>query len=117
MNNDLMSAIASLLSDPGALNAIKQLADTPIASPSAPETLSAQIPANSSLPGFFGSKNDASGSENPGSVGTLTPSVGVRDKNVALLNAIAPYMRAERAAKISSAIKAIRVIGMISSLK
>ena len=40
-----------------------------------------------------------------------------QNKNVALLNAIAPYLRSERAAKMESAIKAIQVLGIISAIK
>ena len=52
-------------------------------------------------------------------ISSLLSSMGgsTNNKNIALLNAITPYMRESRATKINSAIKAIQVINILSSLQ
>ena len=111
MNNDFMSTVTSLLSNPGALDAIKQIASS--AGTTAPKPVAPPSPLFADL-----SEQPARNTSPDNSFNALmSRGGGPQDKNVALLNALAPYMRVERAAKIESAIKAIRVIGMISSLK
>lgn len=114
MNNDFMSTVTSLLSNPGALDAIKQIASS--AGTTTPKPVAPPSPLFADLSEQPARNTSPDNSFNP--VNALMPrGGGPQDKNVALLNALAPYMRVERAAKIESAIKAIRVIGMISSLK
>lgn len=113
MNNDFMSTVTSLLSNPGALDAIKQIASS--AGTTAPKPVAQPSPLFSDLSGQSARNTSPDNSFDP--VNALMSRGDPQDKNIALLNALAPYMRVERAAKIESAIKAIRVIGMISSLK
>lgn len=113
MNNDFMSTVTSLLSNPGALDAIKQIASS--AGTTAPKPVAQPSPSFSEFSEQPARNTSSENSFNP--VNALITRGGPQDKNIALLNALAPYMRVERAAKIESAIKAIRVIGMISSLK
>ena len=45
------------------------------------------------------------------------PSSAAVQRNISLLNAIKPYMRATRSAKIDSAVKLMQMVGMISQFK
>lgn len=114
MNGDFMSVVSSLLSNPGALDALRGIVE------SADGTRNSASPSSASPTSFpkesEPQKNALEKLQNPFD-GTAPVFGGKQDKNVALLNALTPYMRSERAAKIGSAIKAIRVIGMLSSLK
>lgn len=119
MNSDFMSVVSSLLSNPGALDALRGIVESADGTRNSASQSSAS--PTSFLPPSFSKesepqKNALKKLQNPFD-GTAPFFGGKQDKNVALLNALTPYMRSERAAKIGSAIKAIRVIGMLSSLK
>lgn len=105
MDNDFMSKIASILSDPQSADAIKHIAQSVGAADQ-------QTQHDFDPPGFDGSPE----SRLP-DIPQAFFKPAAQNKNVALLNAIAPYLRSERAAKMESAIKAIQVLGIISAIK
>ncbi len=106
MDNDFMSKIASILSDPQSADAIKHIAQSVGAADQ-------HTQHDFDPPDFDGSPE----SRLPDIPQAFFKPAAAQNKNVALLNAIAPYLRSERAAKMESAIKAIRVLGIISAIK
>ena len=109
---DLFSKVAEILSNPESAQKIKEIAaglsensyseprDEPVE-----ENLSAEasaVPAEA-----LNSLNLLSGGV----------SLGGHTRELALLNAMRPYLRSSRAGKIDNAIKAIRVIDFLSSLR
>lgn len=106
MDNDFMSKIASILSDPQSADAIKHIAQSVGAADQ-------QTQHDFDPPDFDGSPE----SRLPDISQAFFKPAAAQNKNVALLNAITPYLRSERAAKMESAIKAIRVLGIISAIK
>lgn len=110
---DLFSKVSEILSNPESAQKIREIASTLSSSgnqvPPAedfPESHSDDPPA---LPasGSFDSMDLFSG---------FTGS-GAHSRDLALLNAVRPYLRASRAGKIDNAIKAIRVIDLLSALR
>ena len=106
--SDLFSKVSELLSDPEASRKIKSIAD--------------------SLSGERGENPSAESSEDlplPLSEGTplggdllsaLGPSPS-HSREINLLNALRPYLRASRADKVDRALKAIRVIDLLSRIR
>lgn len=90
--DDMMSRISSLLENPESADKIKQIA--------------------SSLGGDGG--NDTALASD-GDMSAMFSGSEVRE--VALLNAMKPYMRASRAEKIDAAIRALRMIRMLRNMK
>ena len=108
--DDMISRISSILDDPEQAAKIKQIAASMMGGESneniSPEihevteheaAEAVQIQPTKSYDKLFSSMNCS--------------------KNVTLLNAIRPYMRSSRAEKISSAIKAMEMIELLSKLK
>ena len=99
----MMSKLSDILSDPDSAEKIKQVA--------------------SSL--FSGEPSGTSADSSAGGVGfdmaklsqMISGVSAQHSREVNLLRAIMPYMRKSRADKISSAIKAIQVISILSALK
>ncbi len=112
---DLFSKISEILSNPESAQKIREIASS-LSSPSAggngvsseetPPSVSADAPALPSAPGF-----DSLDLFSGFSAG------GAHSRDLALLNAVRPYLRASRAGKIDNAIKAIRVIDFLSALR
>jgi hypothetical protein len=101
--SDLFSKVSELLSDPKAAGAIRQIA----ASVSSPEGGEADAePVLPELP-----------SEGAPSVGDLPFSLSSHRREVDLLNAMRPYLRASRADKVDRALKAIRMIDLLSNFR
>ena len=123
--DDMISKISELLSDPAQAEKIKQIAGSlagmgsgngTVETPSFSETASEEndppsVPVSSfssgnsdnMLSSLFGSGNDLSSDR--------------MSRNIALLHAITPYLRPSRASKISSAIKAIQIIDILSKAR
>lgn len=110
---DLFSKISEILSNPESAQKIREIAST-LSSPGNgdspaedfPESLPADAPA---LP--------ASGSFDFADLFSGFSGSGSHSRDLALLNAVRPYLRASRAGKIDNAIKAIRVIDLLSALR
>lgn len=113
--SDLFSKISEILSDPEASRKIRQIADS--------------ISSNSSVPSEeesqpdFSPAEDASAepllpalTESIGALGTV-PSAGPHSRDLQLLQAMRPYLRSSRAEKIDNAMKAIRMIDLLSALR
>ena len=103
---DLFSKVSELLSDPDSARKIREIASS----------LSGDSPGE--LP-----SEDASGAEEasvilPEGAGGLFPGGSpFHSREVALLSALRPYLRTSRAGKIDRAIRAIRMIDMLSSFR
>lgn len=108
--DDMLSKISELLSDPEQAEKIRRIADslsgngvdaseafseesTPVSAPSGEDNLFSSFLGNGNL------------------------SNGRMSRNIALLQAITPYLRPSRASKISSAIKAIQIIDILSKAR
>ena len=99
----MMSKLSDILSDPDSAEKIKQVASSLF--PDQSGTSSSELPAEGV--GFDMAK-----------ISQAISGVSVQNsREVNLLRAIMPYMRQSRADKISSAIKAIQVINILSALK
>ena len=112
--SDLFSKISEILSDPEASRKIRQIADSISSNSSVP-------PEEESQPDFSPAE-DASAepllpalTESLGSLGTV--SSGPHSRDLQLLQAMRPYLRSSRAEKIDSAMKAIRMIDLLSALR
>ncbi len=99
---DLFSKISEILSNPEASQKIRQIASSLSEGEGGP----GEIPA---LPAGEGA--------DPMSLLSGLSSGGARSRELNLLNAMRPYLRASRAAKIDSAVKALRMIEMLSALR
>ena len=108
--DDLFSKISDVLKNPEALEQIKNLAsgfgvgggNTDFHNDDDAEPVS-------SMGGLGGFSMD--------SIQKIMKGSHSQSKNIALLHAITPYMRKERATKIDSAIKAIQVLSILNTLK
>ncbi len=110
---DLFSKISEILSNPEAAQKIREIASTlsssessPLPTEDFPESVSVDAPV---LP--------ASGSLDSMDLFSGFSGSGAHSRDLALLNAVRPYLRASRAGKIDNAIKAIRVIDLLSALR
>ena len=102
MADELFARISSLLEDPETADKVKQMAASLGAAPPSSE---APLPASA-------------GEIDLSRLGSLIGNLNVKNnREVALLHAIQPYMRPARAAKIGSAVKAIQVLSILSSLQ
>ena len=113
---DLFSKISEILSNPEAAQKIREIAST----------LSSDAPSGG---------GETGGESVPASLGTELPSLpasggmdslnflsglssgGAHSRDLTLLNAVRPYLRSSRAGKIDNAIKAIRIIDLLSALR
>lgn len=112
--DDMLSRISEILSNPEAAGKLKDIASSMggNSSQNVENEESSEFPIQESRGAF----ND-SGFDMAKMNSMLSGFGGGNNKNIALLNAIRPYMRKERSDKISSAIKAIQVISILSNLK
>lgn len=112
---DLFSKISEILSNPESAQKIREIADGlsgggsfPASGPASPEPSEPSSEEVPSLPTM--------GSVDP--IRLLSGfSGGVHGRDLALLNAVRPYLRSSRAGKIDNAIKAIRIIDLLSALR
>lgn len=112
---DLFSKISEILSNPESAQKIRELAsglsDSGSFSASAPEPTE---PSDASL-------QDVPALPTGGSVDPVSLfsgfSGGAHGRDLALLNAVRPYLRSSRAGKIDNAIKAIRIIDLLTALR
>lgn len=108
---DLFSKISEILSNPESAQKIREIASSLSSGESdGGESVSALASEPASLPAA-----DPIGSL--GALSQLNFSSGAHSRDLALLNAVRPYLRSSRAGKIDNAIKAIRVIDMLSALR
>lgn len=110
---DLFSKVSEILSNPEASQKIREIASSLSQSEQAsapfPEEETAALPSAETV---------APPSESPlFPLGGLSSGFSAHSREMALLNAVRPYLRASRAGKIDNAIKAIRVIDMLSGLR
>lgn len=109
---DLFSKISEILSNPESAQKIREIASTLSSSDSSqpvenfPESGSDNLPT---LP--------ASGSLDSLNLLSGFSGSGAHSRDLALLHAVRPYLRSSRAGKIDNAIKAIRVIDLLSALR
>ena len=101
---DLFSKISEIMSNPEAAQKIKE-----IASSLASESSSAPLPPPA--------EESVAASSEPVSALNLFSGISAHSREVALLNAVRPYLRSSRAERLNGAIKAIRVIAMLSGLR
>lgn len=111
---DLFSKISEILSNPESAQKIREIASTLSTSdlssaPSVSEGSDEGIPDVPALPASaeFDAMNLLSGFSGG----------GAHSRDLALLHAVRPYLRASRAGKIDNAIKAIRVIDLLTALR
>jgi len=108
--SDLFSKVSELLSDPNAARAIRQIASS-VSSGTAPSeeagTPVSELPAE---------PEGGGAEENFGDLPFSLPSSSHR-REVNLLNAMRPYLRASRAEKVDRALKAIRMIDLLSNFR
>ncbi len=111
---DLFSKISEILSNPESAQKIREIAAGLSGNGT---TASASDSVDSSDPVF---------PETPAlpTAGTVDPvslfsgfSGGAHSRDLTLLNAVRPYLRSSRAGKIDNAIKAIRIIDLLSALR
>ena len=101
--SDLFSKVSELLSDPKAAGAIRQIA----ASVSSSEQGDAESEPVLPQPA----------PEDTSPLGELPFSLPSHRREVDLLNAMRPYLRASRADKVDRALKAIRMIDLLSNFR
>lgn len=108
---DLFSKISEILSNPESAQKIREIASSLSTGDAGSSEPVADIAASAPpLP----SGDDMSFLS---ALTGFTSSGGAHSRDLALLNAMRPYLRASRAGKIDNAIKAIRVIDMLSALR
>lgn len=137
--DDMMSRISEILDDPVQAERIKNLASsfmTPSASQSAPEpsaetsaditpvpvsesAMSARMPEPSmgAIAGLTEIASSVAGLISKSGIMRSMPSSESINRNINLLNAIRPYMRAERANRLSNAVKVMQILSSIAKLK
>ncbi len=136
--DDMMSRISEILDDPAQAEKIKQLAssmfssgaDSPASAPEAsagPDTSAVAASARPVSPqsfaqGFSGSDFASVASTLSGLLGNSSimrkmPSSESINRNINLLNAIKPFMRQERATRLTSAMKVMQFISVIAKMK
>ncbi len=109
---DLFSKISEILSNPESAQKIREIASTLSSSNPPPQTEDFPESASEDLPAL-----PASGAlDFPDLLSGFSGS-GAHSRDLALLYAVRPYLRASRAGKIDNAIKAIRVIDLLSALR
>ncbi len=108
---DMFSKISEILSDPESARKIREIASS--LSSSSPESGGNEVPPMeaSDLPAL-----SAGEPEVPDLLSGFSGG-GAHSRDLALLYAMRPYLRASRAGKIDNAIKAIRVIDLLSALR
>ena len=104
--NDFLSKISEVMSDPEASRKIREIASSLSAGGSVPEGPAVSEDASAEL-----SVPDLS------SDGWTMPSASLHSRECALLSAVRPYLRSSRAEKIDSALRAIRIIDLLSTLR
>lgn len=109
--DDLFSKINEVLKNPEALDQIKNIASGLTSNNNFGNEASEAF-ADSGSSNFNSDKSFSLDSIQKMMQGSQSQS-----KNIALLNAITPYMRKERATKINSAIKAIQVLSLLNTLR
>lgn len=102
---DLFSKISEIMSNPEAAQKIKE-----IASSLASESSSSSLPPSEE-------GESVAASVDPSPALNLFSGISAHSREVALLNAVRPYLRSSRAERLNGAIKAIRVIDMLSGLR
>lgn len=102
---DLFSKVSEILADPEASRRIREIASS-LSSSDPPPSEGVSDPVSSPDP-----PSDSA------SLQSLLLGAGSHGREVALLRAVRPYLRASRAGKIDGAIRAIRMIDMLSSLR
>ncbi len=114
--DDMISKISELLSDPSQAEKIKQIAAS--LAGNGESTALSDLSSEISLPDTGKTTSDQSNA-----LGSVLNSSDTRptnenmSRNIALLKAITPYLRSSRASKISSAIKAIQIIDILSKVR
>jgi hypothetical protein len=112
--DDMLSKISELLSDPAQAEKIKQIADSLSGINNENDETAQESHSTFSEPvSSQNSDNDLMFSL----FGNGGFSKDRMSRNIALLHAITPYLRPSRASKISSAIKAIQVIDILSKAR
>lgn len=109
---DLFSKISEILSNPEAAQKIREIASTLSSSESAPPVEDFPESASDDLPAL-----PTSGSLDSLNLLSGFSGSGAHSRDLALLHAVRPYLRASRAGKIDNAIKAIRVIDLLAALR
>lgn len=110
---DLFSKISEILSNPESAQKIREIASSISAGDSGSAESSSDL--SSAVPAL--APSDGDGFDVLGVLGGLSSSGGTHSRDLALLNAMRPYLRASRAGKIDNVIKAIRMIDMLSALR
>lgn len=116
---DLFSKVSELLSDPRAAQKIQQIAASLSAGDSG-ETSSVpeDLPPSPEGSGEGeGALSLPAGGDFLNSFSGIAHASSAHSRELALLNAVRPYLRASRADKIDRALKAIRVIDLLSNLR
>ena len=103
--NDFLSNISEVMSDPEASRKIREIASS----------LSAGG-ATTEEPALPDSSSELSVADAPLG-GWTPPAVSLHSRECALLSAVRPYLRSSRAEKIDSALRAIRIIDLLSTLR
>ena len=103
--NDFLSKISEVMSDPEASRKIREIASSLSAGGAATEE-----------PALQEASSELSVSDAPLG-GWTPPSVSLHRRECALLSAVRPYLRSSRAEKIDSALRAIRIIDLLSTLR
>ncbi len=101
--SDLFSKISEILSNPEASQKIREIASSMSEGQTGTQT--------SDLPSVTNEPSD------PMALLSGLSGGGAHSRDLNLLNAMRPYLRSSRAAKIDSAVKAIRMIEMLSALR
>ncbi len=116
---DLFSKVSEILSNPESAQKIREIAAS--LSSSAESSEPDRFPEDSdspALPAVESSDRSGDGLLALSGLGSgLSSGFGSHSRELALLNAVRPYLRASRAGKIDNAMKAIRVIDMLSGLR
>lgn len=111
--SDLFSKISEILSNPEAAQKIREIASGLSSDASVTgEAESVPVSEEGDLPSL-----PASGGTHSLDLLSNFSSGGVHGRDLALLHAVRPYLRSSRASKIDNAIKAIRIIDLLSALR
>ena len=111
---DLFSKISEILSNPESAQKIREIAQSLSEGGSAPVSSSDAL--NVSEPPMEESPSFPAASMDPMRLFSGF-SGGAHNRELTLLNAVRPYLRSSRAGKIDNAIKAIRIIDLLSILR
>ena len=102
--SDMFSKISEILANPEASEKIREIAAS--LSSGNGSSVSADLP----------SEGESSTAASLGAL-SLPSASGGRDRELALLNAIRPYMRQSRVGRIDTAIRALRMLDMLRALR